>query len=226
MGATLDELNWCNKDGVNHCTASLNQHIPQYCGSCWAHGAISAFQDRIKMDRINNGVAGDDIVLSVQHVLNCGSAGSFYVGWQGSLVFFCFLFGSCALFSNGSITTGSRSLITVFLLIVFLFLGLNLLPLELSLNGMLERSVCVTLAVVTDTSVPPEGVKAEGAQHNIGVPEFVVLTDPSSGESPETFVGRGGTETGDLLSLPLKGRVRPEVSGGKASRVRSVSLLH
>jgi len=81
--ATLDELNWCNKDGVNHCTASLNQHIPQYCGSCWAHGAISAFQDRIKMDRINNGVAGDDIVLSVQHVLNCGSAGSCYGGSGG-----------------------------------------------------------------------------------------------------------------------------------------------
>jgi len=75
------EFSWCNKDGVNYCTASLNQHIPQYCGSCWAHGAISALQDRIKIDRItDNDVAGDDIVLSVQHILNCGNAGSCYGG--------------------------------------------------------------------------------------------------------------------------------------------------
>ena len=24
-----DALNWCDKDGVNYCTPSLNQHIPQ-----------------------------------------------------------------------------------------------------------------------------------------------------------------------------------------------------
>lgn len=81
------EFNWCNKDGVNFCTASLNQHIPQYCGSCWAHGAVSALQDRIKIDRINNNATGyatgDDIQLSVQHVLNCGTAGSCIGGSAG-----------------------------------------------------------------------------------------------------------------------------------------------
>jgi len=75
-----DEFTWCNKDGVNYCTASLNQHVPQYCGSCWAHGAISALQDRIKIDRLNNNATGDDIQLSVQHVLNCGNAGSCHGG--------------------------------------------------------------------------------------------------------------------------------------------------
>merc|ERR1740130_917992 len=75
--ATLDELNWCNKDGVNHCTASLNQHIPQYCGSCWAHGSVSALQDRIKIKRNNTGI---DIQLSVQHMLNCGGVGSCHGG--------------------------------------------------------------------------------------------------------------------------------------------------
>jgi len=73
-----DEFTWCNQDGVNYCTASRNQHIPQYCGSCWAHGAVSALQDRIKIKR--GAQEGADIILSVQHVLNCQGGGSCYGG--------------------------------------------------------------------------------------------------------------------------------------------------
>merc|ERR1711990_1017508 len=68
---------WCDKDGVNYCTKSLNQHIPQYCGSCWAHGSISALGDRLKIARGGKGI---DINLSVQHLLNCGGVGSCHGG--------------------------------------------------------------------------------------------------------------------------------------------------
>jgi len=36
-----------------------------------AHGSLSALADRIKIAR-NASLGGDDINLSVQHVLNCG----------------------------------------------------------------------------------------------------------------------------------------------------------
>ena len=63
---------WRNvkEDGrqVNYVTRNLNQHIPVYCGSCWAHASLSALSDRIKIHRK---AAFPDVNLSVQVILNC-----------------------------------------------------------------------------------------------------------------------------------------------------------
>jgi len=70
-------------DGVSYLTHSLNQHLPQYCGSCWAHGSLSSLADRIKIAR---NAEGTDINLSIQFILNCGTevAGSCYGGYHMS----------------------------------------------------------------------------------------------------------------------------------------------
>merc|ERR1712072_700953 len=75
--ALPSNFSWCDRDGVNYCTKSLNQHIPQYCGSCWAHGSVSALGDRIKIMRK---AQAPEINLSVQHILNCGNVGSCHGG--------------------------------------------------------------------------------------------------------------------------------------------------
>ena len=75
-----ESFNWGSVDGKSYLTKSLNQHIPQYCGSCWAHGALSSLGDRIKIARK---AQGDDINLSIQFILNCGTemAGSCHGGY-------------------------------------------------------------------------------------------------------------------------------------------------
>jgi cathepsin X len=79
--AIPDNFSWGDVDGKSYLTKQLNQHIPHYCGSCWAHGAISSLADRIKIAR---GGEGLDINLSIQYILNCGgdTAGSCHGGYH------------------------------------------------------------------------------------------------------------------------------------------------
>ena len=50
---TNKSFNWCAlTNGSSWCTASWNQHIPKYCGSCWAHATLSMLQDRLKVAKV------------------------------------------------------------------------------------------------------------------------------------------------------------------------------
>jgi cathepsin X len=67
-------VDWRAMDGKNYMSWTKNQHIPQYCGSCWAQGTTSALADRfnIMMDLD----VPTPIALSAQVVINAYAGGS------------------------------------------------------------------------------------------------------------------------------------------------------
>lgn len=80
MSALPPTFDWCDQ---GYCTSSWNQHIPQYCGSCFAHGSLSAAQDRIKIQNIKNGYKGPDVMLGRQTFLNCAPSHGLSNGCNG-----------------------------------------------------------------------------------------------------------------------------------------------
>jgi cathepsin X len=72
MSDLPETFSWKNQNGQSYITKMLNQHIPTYCGSCWAHGTMSALADRIKIDKIMSGTYDVDVNLAIQAILNCG----------------------------------------------------------------------------------------------------------------------------------------------------------
>lgn len=73
-------LDWCAK---GMCVPSWNQHIPIYCGSCFAHGALSTAQDRIKIMNYKRGFTGADVMLGRQTFLNCAPGHGLSSGCDG-----------------------------------------------------------------------------------------------------------------------------------------------
>ncbi|OQS06233.1 cathepsin B, cysteine protease family C01A [Thraustotheca clavata] len=73
-------FDWCAQ---GFCTPSWNQHIPQYCGSCFLHGALSAAQDRIKISHAQKGFTGADVMLGRQSFLNCAPGHNISNGCDG-----------------------------------------------------------------------------------------------------------------------------------------------
>jgi len=68
-------------DGVNYLTQTKNQHIPQYCGSCWAQAAASSLSDRIKIARK---AAWPDINIAPQVLISCGPMNGCHGGDAGA----------------------------------------------------------------------------------------------------------------------------------------------
>merc|ERR1712233_40332 len=69
QGPPPPSFHWGEVAGVNYLTQTKNQHIPQYCGSCWAQAATSSLSDRIKIARK---AAWPDINIAPQVLISCG----------------------------------------------------------------------------------------------------------------------------------------------------------
>jgi cathepsin X len=75
---------WGNVSGVNYHTIQRNQHIPIYCGACWAFSATSAMSDRIKIMRK---AQWPDILISPQVLLSCDDGDGGCHGGDSSIAY-------------------------------------------------------------------------------------------------------------------------------------------
>lgn len=64
---------WRNVSGVNYLTIDRNQHIPQYCGSCWSFATTSSLSDRVNIQR---GSVWPQFNAAPQQLINCDGGGT------------------------------------------------------------------------------------------------------------------------------------------------------
>ena len=96
---------WRDVDGVNRLSWTVNQHIPQYCGSCWAQSAASALADRFILTGLPE---YQNLALSVQAILNCRMGGD----CDGGNMISVFNYGHDYGVSNATPEIFKRSLVT------------------------------------------------------------------------------------------------------------------
>ena len=68
-----DQWLWNDVRGSNLVTTVRQQHIPQYCGSCWAQGTTSAIADRFNI--MLNNTNPTPVGLNAQVIVNCEAGG-------------------------------------------------------------------------------------------------------------------------------------------------------
>ena len=74
VNALPQNWDWRNVGGKNYLGWNKNQHIPTYCGSCWAQGTTSALGDRFNI--LYKGLASTPIDLNAQVMVNCRAGGT------------------------------------------------------------------------------------------------------------------------------------------------------
>jgi len=85
------QVDWRDMNGRNYMSWNKNQHIPRYCGSCWAQGTTSALADRFN---IMTGLkTPTPIGLNAQVVINCQAGGSCDGGDPAKVYEYAFEFG-------------------------------------------------------------------------------------------------------------------------------------
>jgi len=68
------DYDWRNVNNTNFLSWNKNQHIPVYCGSCWAQGTTSSLADRFNILLKDHNPTPID--LAAQTIINCQAGGS------------------------------------------------------------------------------------------------------------------------------------------------------